>query len=124
MFWGHATILEVLSVLGLCPVDVLDIAKCLLLVAVLFAGPLFEEAIIEGNWVHWVRPTALKEALFDSWVGYRNLVVGPVSEELVFRAFVIPFFLMAQVKKISPSSLPRQLTSYRPARQRLCSRHH
>ncbi|KAI4718828.1 CaaX prenyl proteinase Rce1 [Aureobasidium sp. EXF-10727] len=94
-FRGHVAIVEVLHLLGVYPVNVLDTAKSCLLVAILFAGPLFERAIVEGEWRSW-GATAIKETVYDDLIGWRNLVVGPVSEELVFRSLAISLFLLAQ----------------------------
>lgn len=52
----------------------LDAGKTLLLVAILFAGPLFEAGIVEGEWRDWVRGQTAREVL-SSWTGWRNLVV-------------------------------------------------
>jgi prenyl protein peptidase len=93
---GLANLSEILSVLGLYPVNLYDVAKCVLLVSILFIGPLFEAAIAEEGWREWGL-ISFKETVFDSWVGWRNLVVGPVSEELVFRSLAISLFLLAQV---------------------------
>jgi prenyl protein peptidase len=79
------------------PVNILDTVKCFLLVAILFAGPLFERAIVEGEWRSW-GGTAVKETIYDL-IGWRNLVVGPVSEELVFRSLAISLFVLAKVRR-------------------------
>lgn len=78
------------------PAHPLDIARAMLLVCTLFAGPLFESVIVEGGWREctW---TNFRETMFDSWPGYRNFVVGPGSEELVFRGLAISLFLLAKV---------------------------
>ncbi|KAG9874264.1 CaaX prenyl proteinase Rce1, partial [Aureobasidium melanogenum] len=94
-FKGHVALGEILHLLGVYPVNILDTAKSFLLVAILFAGPLFEKAIIEGEWRSW-GGAAIKETVYDDLIGWRNLVVGPVSEELVFRSLAISLFLLAQ----------------------------
>lgn len=88
---------DVLRLLGVYPVHLIDVAKCLLLVAILFLGPLFEAGVVESNWRNWLRPTFYKEVVYDDWQGWRNIVVGPASEELVFRSLAIPLFLMTKV---------------------------
>lgn len=95
-FQGHVAWRKILHLLGVYPVNVFDTAKSLLLVVILFAGPLFERAIIEGELKTW-GVTAIRETVYDDLIGWRNLVVGPVSEELVFRSLAISLFLLAQV---------------------------
>ncbi|KAK4580483.1 CAAX prenyl protease [Recurvomyces mirabilis] len=94
--YGHATAWDVLRFLGVWPVDPLDIAKVLGLVVILFVGPLYESILVDGNWRRW-SISSLKESLYDDWTGYRNLVVAPASEELVFRALTISLYLLAKV---------------------------
>ena len=71
--WGDASPAETLKLLGWWPVSLVDIGKTLLLVAILFAGPLFEAGIVEGGWKDWMRGTHIREVL-SSWMGYRNFV--------------------------------------------------
>ncbi|KAL6705415.1 CAAX prenyl protease [Coniothyrium glycines] len=94
LFKYDKSVLHVLRLLGLWPVALTDTANALLLVAMLFAGPLFEHGIVEGGWKHWIRLRGLQDTL-TSWIGYRNLVVGPISEELVWRSFIIPLHIIA-----------------------------
>ena len=93
---GHATPQEVLRLLGIWPVILVDIAKVLGLAMVLFTCSLYENILVDGEWRDW-SPSAFKEAVFDSWIGYRNLVIAPVSEEIVFRSLTIPLFLLARM---------------------------
>ncbi|KAF2118717.1 hypothetical protein BDV96DRAFT_361750 [Lophiotrema nucula] len=93
--YGSATPGEMLKLLGVWPISFFDTARTLLLVAILFAGPLFEAAIVEEGLKDWIRGTHLREAL-SSWIGYRNFVVGPVSEELIWRALIIPLHILAK----------------------------
>ncbi|KAF2203289.1 Abi-domain-containing protein [Delitschia confertaspora ATCC 74209] len=85
---------EILKLLGLWPFSLLDTARTLLLVNILFAGPLFEAGIVDGGWKDWVRGRYVQEVL-SSWIGYRNFVVGPVSEELIWRSLIIPLHILA-----------------------------
>ncbi|OCK85296.1 Abi-domain-containing protein [Lepidopterella palustris CBS 459.81] len=98
---GGASFLETLKLLGWWPISILDTARTLLLVSILFAGPLFEAGIVEGRWKDWVRGTHVREVL-SSWIGYRNFVAGPVSEELIWRSLIIPLHIMA---RFSPSKI-------------------
>ncbi|OCL08132.1 Abi-domain-containing protein [Glonium stellatum] len=99
--WGDASPAETLKLLGWWPVSLVDIGKTLLLVAILFAGPLFEAGIAEGGWKDWLRGTHVREVL-SSWMGYRNFVAGPITEELIWRSLVIPLHLLA---KFSPTQI-------------------
>ncbi|KAK5163594.1 Palmitoyl-protein thioesterase 1 [Saxophila tyrrhenica] len=96
---GHATPREVLRLLGVWPFDPLDILKVLALVLVLFTCSLYEELIVDSEWRDWSWSN-FRQSIFDSWVGYRNLVAAPFSEEFVFRSFTIPLFLLAKTDPI------------------------
>ncbi|KAK6419606.1 CAAX prenyl protease, partial [Oleoguttula sp. CCFEE 5521] len=74
----------------------IDIAKVMGLVMVLFVGPLYARLIVESGWRQLTFREA-KDTLFDSWTGYRNFVVAPASEEIVFRSLVIPPFILAKM---------------------------
>jgi prenyl protein peptidase len=99
--YGHADAHETLRLLGWWPIDPLDSLKTLLLCAILFVGPLFEEGIVEGHWKDWIRGRYFVETL-SSWTGWRNLVAGPITEEIVFRSLLIPLHLLA---KIAPKNI-------------------
>ncbi|OQN95969.1 hypothetical protein B0A48_17912 [Cryoendolithus antarcticus] len=93
---GHATPHDVSRLLGLWPVQAIDIANVMGLVTVLFVGPLYASLIVESGW-RQVTFRGAKDTLFDSWTGYRNFVVAPASEEIVFRSLVIPLFILAKM---------------------------
>lgn len=101
LIYGNATPRDVLRLWGLWPIAFIDIAKQLGLVAVLFVGPLFKSLIAEGEW-RLITPSYIKAELIDSWTGYRNIIVAPLSEELVFRSQVISLYLLA---KVSPTRI-------------------
>jgi prenyl protein peptidase len=65
---------EVFKLLGLWPVSLLDTAQTILLVVILFAGPIFEHGIVDGAWRDWIKLKRVYETL-SSWIGYRNYVV-------------------------------------------------
>lgn len=95
-FYGHADPRETLRLLGVFPTDLLDVAKILGLVMILFSCSIYENVIVDGEWRGW-SPAAFKEAVWDNLIGYRNLVVAPASEEIVFRSLSIPLFLLAKM---------------------------
>ncbi|KAJ5902699.1 hypothetical protein N7495_003227 [Penicillium taxi] len=98
---GNSSVTVALTLLGWWPINIADIARSLLLTAILFTGPLFERGIVEGEWRSWFRRSKLSESL-SGWIGWRNYVAGPVTEEVIFRSTVIPLHLLAQ---ISPSRI-------------------
>lgn len=96
---GHATPHDVLRLLGLWPTQFIDVAKVLTLVVVLFSCSLYELIIVDADYQHWSL-TAFKAGIWDSWTGYRNLLIAPVGEETVFRALTIPLFLVAKTSPV------------------------
>ncbi|KAK2781856.1 hypothetical protein FQN53_000283 [Emmonsiellopsis sp. PD_33] len=87
---------EALHLLGWWPISPLDIAKSFLLIALLFMGPLFESGIVEGEWRRWIRGRWVAETL-GGWIGWRNFVAGPITEEVIFRSIIIPLHLLADL---------------------------
>ncbi|KAK2861133.1 hypothetical protein FQN49_004511 [Arthroderma sp. PD_2] len=96
VYSGKHTPAEALKLLGWWPVGFLEIGKSLLLTALLFMGPLFEMGIAEGRWRSWVRGKNLIHTL-QTWVGWRNFVAGPITEEITFRSIIIAIHLMANM---------------------------
>ncbi|KAM5452071.1 CAAX prenyl protease [Microsporum audouinii] len=96
---GRSSPLEGLQLLGWWPIGFLEIGKSLLLTALLFMGPLFEMGIAEGKWRSWVRGRNLVETL-RTWVGWRNYVAGPVTEEITFRSIITVIHLMAKMSPV------------------------
>jgi prenyl protein peptidase len=92
--YGHSTPQETLHLLGWWPVNPVDVVRTCFLCAILFAGPLFEAGVVEGRARDWIRGTRIVET-FSSWTGWRNLVAGPVTEEIVFRSLLVPLQLLA-----------------------------
>lgn len=64
-----------------------EVVSSLLLTATLFAGPLYERLVVDRDLWSFCP--------VDSWVSFRNLIAGPVSEEFVFRSCIIPLHLFA-----------------------------
>ncbi|RAK99359.1 CAAX prenyl protease RCE1 [Aspergillus ibericus CBS 121593] len=92
----NASLPEALRFLGWWPVNLVDIARSLLLTAILFAGPLFERGVAEGEWREWVWGNRVT-AVLRSWIGWRNYVAGPITEEVMFRSAIVPLHLLAKV---------------------------
>ncbi|KAL2164515.1 hypothetical protein VTH06DRAFT_3731 [Thermothelomyces fergusii] len=93
---GGTSPLEALHFLGLWPVAVPETLRVLSLTALLFAGPLYKYLIVERGWADWVRLRPLVE-VWEDLMTWRNIVAGPVSEEVLFRAASIPLVLLARV---------------------------
>ncbi|KAJ5921520.1 hypothetical protein N7466_009846 [Penicillium verhagenii] len=93
---GNCSLGAALTFMGWWPISVADVARSLLLTAILFLGPLYERGIVEGEWRSWFRYSKLSESL-GGWIGWRNYIAGPVTEEVMFRSALIPLHLLAQV---------------------------
>ena len=78
----------ILHTLGVYPVNVVAVIKSLLLTGLLFAGPIFEKALPEEGWRRWIQGNELHETL-SSWIGWRNYVAGPLTEEILFRSVIV-----------------------------------
>ncbi|KAL8952564.1 MAG: hypothetical protein Q9222_001518 [Ikaeria aurantiellina] len=94
--YAHASQLEILRLLGCYPISVTEIVQSLLLTALLFAGPLFEKALVQGRWRDWIIGQALQQTL-GSWIGWRNYVAGPITEEILFRSLLVPLHLLTPI---------------------------
>lgn len=90
-----------LGLLGWWPLVPTDVIRCCCLTFLLYAGPLFEQVVIERVFDDFRGGRAVVETL-SSWVGYRNYVAGPITEEVIFRSAMIPLHLLA---KVSPSNI-------------------
>lgn len=69
---------QLLHLFGVWPVSVFDIARGILLVCILFAGPLYENGVVDAEWKNWIKLKGVREVLC-SWIGYRNFVVVRIS---------------------------------------------
>lgn len=93
---SSASLMQALHVLGWWPISPGDVLRSLLLTAILFIGPLFERGIAEGEWRDWIRGSRVAETL-HGWIGWRNYIAGPVTEEIMFRSIIIAVHLLAKV---------------------------
>ena len=60
----------------------------------LFIGSLWERFVVGEGW-RWEELRQDWERVRYSWVGWKNIVIGPVTEELVFRAGMVPLHVLA-----------------------------
>lgn len=87
-----------------------DCLKALLLTSILFAGPLMEVLYFDpqlqaykltGSYIPWHKlPSVLyrdAEAILFSLAGLRRLIVGPITEEFVFRSGILAIHLASKV---------------------------
>ncbi|KAJ5778993.1 hypothetical protein N7457_006713 [Penicillium paradoxum] len=91
---GNSSLGAGIRLLGWWPVGLLETIRSLLLTAILFTGPLFERGIVEGEWKFWFRRSKLSESL-GGWIGWRNYVAGPFTEEVMFRSAIVPLHLLS-----------------------------
>ncbi|KAE8377882.1 hypothetical protein BDV26DRAFT_262538 [Aspergillus bertholletiae] len=98
---GNVSLIEAFRFLGWWPIGFAEVLRSLLLTAILFAGPLFERGIAEGEWRDWIKGNRISETL-RGWIGWRNYVAGPVTEEIMFRSAIIPLHILA---KVSPGRI-------------------
>ncbi|KAF4628741.1 hypothetical protein G7Y89_g9411 [Cudoniella acicularis] len=85
--------LQALHSMGWFPIGFVETVKTVGLTAILFVGPLFEAGIAEGGWRDWVRLRGLN--VISGWIGYRNFVAGPITEEVLFRSASVPLLLLS-----------------------------
>jgi prenyl protein peptidase len=81
-----------LQAMGYWPLGVIDAIKAVLLTMILFAGPLYETLIIYGCWEDLIALRPLTD-LWNDLITWRNLVVGPLTEEMLFRSASVPLLL-------------------------------
>jgi len=118
---GHASSQDAAHLMGYWPVGLVAAGSVLLLTALLFAGPLFEQLVVHSGWRACVKLEPVKELLGD-WITWRNIVAvsihpllpfltppasemscvsnnesqGPVTEEVLFRSAAVPLMLLAR----------------------------
>ncbi|KAI5855595.1 CaaX protease [Durotheca rogersii] len=89
-----ATVPEALHALGYWPVGLREAACCLLLTTLLFVGPLFETLVVDGGWRDLLA-LRLVSRVCSEWTTWRNIVVGPLTEEILFRSASVPLLLLS-----------------------------
>ncbi|RKF55205.1 putative CAAX prenyl protease 2 [Golovinomyces cichoracearum] len=93
---GDVSLLRVLQTMGYLSLSLSEIFNSLFLTSILFLAPLFERGFVEGEWKDWIRLRGLRTTIL-SWTGWRNYVVGPITEEVLFRSASIPLLLMTRM---------------------------
>ncbi|KAL1858978.1 CAAX prenyl protease [Diaporthe australafricana] len=84
-----------LHALGYWPAGLPEALRALLLTAALFLGPLFEALVVEGGWRDWLALEPVKEVLSEM-TAWRNIVAGPLTEEVLFRSAAVPLMVLAR----------------------------
>ncbi|TQN72642.1 putative CAAX prenyl protease 2 [Colletotrichum shisoi] len=85
-----------LHAMGYWPLGIVESAACLALTAILFAAPLYETLLIDGGWEDWRAFGALVR-VWTQWTTWRNIVMGPLTEEMLFRSASVPLLLCAHM---------------------------
>lgn len=84
-----------LHLMAIFPLDLTSGLKTLLLTIILFVGPLYEHLICHNQWRSLFNSHGYA-SIYTDLSNYRNLIVGPISEELLFRSAALPLFLLTQ----------------------------
>lgn len=68
-----------LQAMGYWPLGLRDTLRSLLLVALLFSGPLFESLVLDGLWKDWLMLRPLLST-WHEWTSWRNLVAVSLAQ--------------------------------------------
>ncbi|KAH6624914.1 hypothetical protein B0J18DRAFT_195165 [Chaetomium sp. MPI-SDFR-AT-0129] len=93
---------DALHLMGLWPVGVWETVRAVGLTAVLFAGPLYSYLLVDRGWKDWARLAPVTE-VWGEWTTFRNIVAGPITEEILFRTASIPLALLSPPSTSPPS---------------------
>ncbi|EFQ28668.1 CAAX amino terminal protease [Colletotrichum graminicola] len=85
-----------LHAMGYWPLGIVESAACLALTVTLFAAPLYETLLIDGVWEDWRAFDPLVR-VWTQWTTWRNIVMGPLTEEMLFRSASVPLLLCARM---------------------------
>lgn len=97
----HAVLQATLKRLGLIPAFTISELFPHLVIPILFLGPIYTRYLgaylpFQKNWSY---QTCVTHRVF-SWQGIRNYVVGPITEEIVFRACVLSVYRMSDMSRM------------------------
>lgn len=98
---GNSSVTAALTLLGWWPISVSDVARSLLLTAILFIGPLYERGIVEGEWRSWFRRSKISESL-GGWIGWRNYVAVSIIVVKVYH-LSFSFFFSSKMQVLGPN---------------------
>ncbi|KAI1812862.1 CaaX protease, partial [Poronia punctata] len=92
---GRSTYGEALHSMGYWPLGLAETARSLLLTAILFSGPLYEALFVRGTWRYFSDSQFFSE-IYSDWQIWRNVIVGPFTEEVLFRSASVSLMVLAQ----------------------------
>lgn len=90
---------DLLHSVGCWPLGIREAASCLTLVVILFIGPLFEYFVVGPGLHEWSNLRPIK-AVWSDPTTFRTIIVGPITEELLFRGCAIPLLLVSSLSHI------------------------
>ncbi|KAK5664170.1 hypothetical protein OQA88_386 [Cercophora sp. LCS_1] len=91
--FAHSPLPNILHLTGIYPLGLLPTLQALLLTTLLFLGPLFHSLVLERSYTS-IRASIVE--IFTEPIGFRNIIAGPVTEELLFRSASVPLMLVAE----------------------------
>lgn len=101
---GQLSLESALHHVGLWPIAPLAILQPLLLVCILYLGPLYQNIFVQQSLSPLSSVWSELVTSLSSSIGYRNYVAGPITEELLFRSTIIPVHLLSPLAR-SPKKL-------------------
>ncbi|KAJ2899048.1 CaaX protease [Zalerion maritima] len=104
---GNVSLQDALHALGLWPLGLWETLNSVSLTAILFVGPLFRYFVCGDGIYEWLSLEPVKDVLNEITV-FRNIVAGPLTEELLFRSSALPYLLLSPFcsSPSPPSSSP------------------
>lgn len=79
---------------------IVDPLQCLVVTAILFSGPLIKYIVFENN-LKWKQIINDIKGNVSNIYGVRNFLVGPLTEELVFRACILAIYLASNASRFT-----------------------
>lgn len=105
--------------LGFSPLSFSTTFYPLIVTAILFAGPLYKDVLVDGHLVPLHHALRNIRQTLSSSTGQRTYLAGPITEELLFRSTLIPVHLLS-----TTSSNPRTLLLVTPLYFGIAHLHH
>ncbi|KAI0540904.1 CaaX protease [Xylaria digitata] len=91
---GRATNGDALHSMGYWPLGLAEAGRSLLLTAILFSGPLYEHLLVDGGWRQLFSLYPISR--LSEWICWRNIIAGPLTEEVLFRSASVPLMIIAE----------------------------